>query len=77
MENYDLETLKVHLPEYLATITQHRKGKQYNCPFCGSGTGKNGTPARTALRLLAPMRTIPNGNASRAEQEGTSSICST
>ena len=45
MENYDLETLKVHLPEYLATITQHRKGKQYNCPFCGSGTGKNGTPA--------------------------------
>ena len=45
MENYELETLKVHLPEYLATITQHRKGKQYNCPFCGSGTGKNGTPA--------------------------------
>jgi len=45
MKNYELETLKVHLPEYLATITQHRKGKQYNCPFCGSGTGKNGTPA--------------------------------
>ncbi|MBQ9199584.1 MAG: AAA family ATPase [Lachnospiraceae bacterium] len=45
MENYDIETLKAHLPEYLATITQHRKGKQYNCPFCGSGTGKNGTPA--------------------------------
>jgi len=45
MENYELEMLKVHLPEYLATITQHRKGKQYNCPFCGSGTGKNGTPA--------------------------------
>jgi len=45
MENYELETLKVHLPEYLATITQHRKGNQYNCPFCGSGTGKNGTPA--------------------------------
>ena len=45
MENYDLETLKSYLPQYLATITQHRKGKQYNCPFCGSGTGKNGTPA--------------------------------
>ena len=45
MENYDLETLKVYLPQYLTTITQHRKGKQYNCPFCGSGTGKNGTPA--------------------------------
>lgn len=45
MENYDLETLKVYLPQYLATITPHRKGKQYNCPFCGSGTGKNGTPA--------------------------------
>ena len=45
MENYNLDELKVHLPEYLATITQHRKGKQYNCPFCGSGTGKNGTPA--------------------------------
>jgi len=45
MENYDLEELKRHLPKYLTTITQHRKGKQYNCPFCGSGTGKNGTPA--------------------------------
>ena len=45
MENYDLETLKGYLPQYLAMITQHRKGKQYNCPFCGSGTGKNGTPA--------------------------------
>ena len=45
MEHYDIETLKVYLPQYLATITQHRKGKQYNCPFCGSGTGKNGTPA--------------------------------
>ena len=45
MENYNLDTLKVYLPQYLATITQHRKGKQYNCPFCGSGTGKNGTPA--------------------------------
>ena len=44
-KNYDLDELKIHLPEYLATITQHRKGKQYNCPFCGSGTGKNGTPA--------------------------------
>ena len=45
MENYNLDELKVHLPQYLATITQHRKGKQYNCPFCGSGTKKNGTPA--------------------------------
>ena len=45
MENYNLDTLKIYLPQYLATITQHRKGKQYNCPFCGSGTGKNGTPA--------------------------------
>ena len=43
--NYDTETLKAYLPQYLATITQHRKGKQYNCPFCGSGTGKKGTPA--------------------------------
>ncbi len=45
MKNYDLDELKVYLPQYLATITQHRKGKQYNCPFCGSGTGKHGTPA--------------------------------
>ena len=45
MENYDLDMLKIYLPQYLATVTQQRKGKQYNCPFCGSGTGKNGTPA--------------------------------
>ena len=43
--NIELDTLKSYLPQYLATITQHRQGKQYNCPFCGSGTGKKGTPA--------------------------------
>ena len=32
------------LPEYLDIITT-KKGNQYICPFCGSGTGKNKTPA--------------------------------
>lgn len=45
MQDYTLDTLKSCLPQYLSTITKHRRGKQYNCPFCGSGTGKNGTPA--------------------------------
>ncbi len=41
----DLKSLKVHLPEYLEIVTVHRKNNMYNCPLCGSGTGKNGTPA--------------------------------
>ncbi len=45
MQNYNLDDLKECLPQYLCTITQHRRGKQYNCPFCGSGTGKHRTPA--------------------------------
>ena len=38
------ETAKSRLEEYLNTITT-KKGKQYVCPICGSGTGKNKTPA--------------------------------
>ena len=33
------EELKAKLPEYAAEVlTQSRGKKQYNCPFCGSGT---------------------------------------
>ena len=32
------------LPEYLDMITE-KKGRQYICPICGSGKGKNKTPA--------------------------------
>jgi len=45
MENYDLDTLKSYLPQYIAEWTEKRKYGKYNCPFCGSGTGANGTPA--------------------------------
>ncbi|MBR4318927.1 MAG: AAA family ATPase, partial [Oscillospiraceae bacterium] len=41
----DLKPLKDRLPEYVESITEKRKYGQYNCPLCGSGTGKNGTPA--------------------------------
>lgn len=41
----DLETLKEYLPQYVETVTTKRTGGKYNCPVCGSGTGKNGTPA--------------------------------
>ena len=43
--NISLDTLKSYLPQYVAQWTQKRKKSTYNCPFCGSGTGKNGTPA--------------------------------
>ena len=43
--DYDLDSLKSYLHQYIVQFTEHRKGKQYNCPFCGSGTGANGTPA--------------------------------
>jgi len=45
MNNYDLDTLKMYLPQYVAQFTEYRKNNFYNCPFCGSGTGANGTPA--------------------------------
>jgi len=38
------EAVKNRLEEYLNIITT-KKGKQYVCPICGSGTGKNKTPA--------------------------------
>lgn len=45
METYDLDTLKSYLPQYVAQFTQKRDRDTYNCPFCGSGTGRKGTPA--------------------------------
>ena len=40
--------LKTYLGDYINEITQKSKGKdQYICPFCGSGTGSNGTGAFT------------------------------
>lgn len=45
MDNQNLEELKRYLPKYLGSITKKRRYGLYNCPFCGSGTGKKGTPA--------------------------------
>ena len=37
------EEIKARLPEYAAAVLTRSKGKdQYNCPFCGSGTGAKG-----------------------------------
>ena len=42
------EELKAKLPEYAAEVLTQSRGKnQYNCPFCGSGTGAKGTGALT------------------------------
>jgi len=38
------EQARDRIEEYLSSITE-KKGKMYNCPFCGSGTGGNRTPA--------------------------------
>jgi len=38
------ETAKLRLEEYLNIITT-KQGRKYVCPFCGSGTGPNKTPA--------------------------------
>jgi replicative DNA helicase len=44
LNKFSKETAKNRLEEYLNIITT-KKGKQYICPLCGSGTGKNKTPA--------------------------------
>ena len=41
------EYIKPLLIDYLEKTTQ-KKGKAYFCPFCGSGTGRNKTPALNA-----------------------------
>ena len=42
------EEIKARLPEYAEAVLTRSKGKnQYNCPFCGSGTGAKGTGALT------------------------------
>jgi len=38
------QAVRSRLEEYL-NITTTKKGNQYFCPLCGSGTGKNKTPA--------------------------------
>ena len=46
--NENKENLKSFLINYIQEITLKSKGKnQYICPFCNSGTGKNGTGAFT------------------------------
>ncbi|MDD7185567.1 MAG: CHC2 zinc finger domain-containing protein, partial [Oscillospiraceae bacterium] len=46
--NENTERLKPFLIDYIQEVTQKSKGKdQYVCPFCNSGTGRNGTGAFT------------------------------
>ncbi len=50
MVQFDKEEIKMHLYEYVDTHLTKRNSDFYNCPFCGSGTGKSdtgkkGTPA--------------------------------
>ena len=50
MINYETtkEEIKKHLSDYAETYLTRSKGKnQYNCPFCGSGTGPKATGAFT------------------------------
>ena len=42
--NINRQSAKARLEDYLDIITT-KKGKQYICPLCGSGTGPNKTPA--------------------------------
>ena len=42
------EEIKKHLPDYAqACLAKSKSKNQYNCPFCGSGTGPKGTGAFT------------------------------
>lgn len=45
MATEDLQRIKSFLPDYLETITTKGRGKLYNCPICGSGTGPHRTGA--------------------------------
>lgn len=40
-----MEAIKEHLPEYAAERLTKSSGSNYNCPFCGSGTGQHKTGA--------------------------------
>lgn len=41
----DRDDLKLYLRDYVESITEKSKGKNYVCPLCKSGTGKNHTGA--------------------------------
>ena len=48
MDQYKKEELRTFLGDYIKEITAKSKGKnQFVCPFCGSGTGSDGTGAFT------------------------------
>lgn len=54
------EHIKTLLIDYLERTTK-KKGKAYYCPFCGSGTGKNKTPALFANGELWSCRSCTKG----------------
>lgn len=46
MDNDNMKNeIKARLADYVATLSEYRKGSFFNCPLCGSGTGPDGSPA--------------------------------
>ena len=57
------EEIKARLPEYAAAVLTRSKGKdQYNCPFCGSGTGAKATGAFTVYPETSRYKCFSCGN---------------
>ena len=56
-----IETIKQYLPDYANEHLTHSKGKnQFDCVFCGSGTGVNGTGAFTVITAVIIYRKFRN-----------------
>ena len=57
------EEIKARLPEYAEAVLTRSKGKnQYNCPFCGSGTGAKATGAFTVYPDTSRYKCYSCGN---------------
>lgn len=57
------EEIKARLPEYAEAVLTRSKGKnQYNCPFCGSGTGAKATGAFTVYPETSRYKCYSCGN---------------
>ena len=50
IDEQDKRALKGSLSNYLQAIAGKSQGGKYNCPICGSGTGKHHTSALVSHR---------------------------
>lgn len=59
IDEQDKRALKGSLSNYLQAIAGKSQGGKYNCPICGSGTGKHHTSAHRTAKAGSAFLAMP------------------